>query len=504
MSVSVGAVYDRAYFAESTKYARSQTAPTIAFLLIALLLSGCKVGPNYRVPVAPATPNFKEPPPSNFKENGEWKPADPQDTVVRESWWESFADPDLNALEDQVNVSNQNIATAEAQFRSARAAIRVARAPLFPTVTAGASATKSQNSSGFIARPGSGGTGTFYQIPIDLTYEVDLWGRIRRTIEANVDTAQASGADVETIRLSMHSELALDYFQLRGLDEELRLFQASIMAYEEALQLTTNRYNQGIASALDVSEAQTQVDTTRGQAIDLGVMRAAFEHAIAVLIGKPPADLTIAPVDMTLQPPAIPAGLPSELLERRPDVAAAERRAAAANANIGVAKAAYYPRLTFSATAGLQSSAIGNLLSWPSRFWSLGPALAETVFDAGARRGVTQEAEANYDAAVAIYRQSVLTAFQDVEDNLAALRILSEESAQQDVAIASSQRTLDLSLNQYRGGITTYLNVIIAQNALLANQRAGVLIHTRRMQAAVLLIKALGGGWNTRALPKVN
>jgi NodT family efflux transporter outer membrane factor (OMF) lipoprotein len=264
-----------------------------------------------------------------------------------------------------------------------------------------------------------------------------------------------------------------------------------------------NRYNQGIASGLDVSLAQTQLDTTRGQATDLGVQRAAFEHAIAVLMGKPPAELTITAVDTTLQPPAIPPGLPSELLERRPDVAAAERRTAAANAQIGVAKAAYYPQLTLSAVAGIESSVLGNLFSLSNKFWSLGPTFAQTLFDAGARKGLTQEAEANYDTEVAAYRQSVLTAFQDVEDNLAALRILSDESAQQDVAIASSQRTLDLSFNQYRGGITTYLNVIVAQNALLANQRAGVLIQTRRMESSVLLIKALGGGWNVLALPKL-
>jgi NodT family efflux transporter outer membrane factor (OMF) lipoprotein len=480
-------------------------AACFVLLLMIGLLDACKVGPKYRVPVSPATPVFKEPPPSNFKESGEWKPANPQDTVVRENWWEVYGDSVLNDLESQVNVSNQNIATAEAQFRSARAAIRVTKSGLFPTVTINPNSTTSQNASGFVNRSGGvAGTGTFYQIPIDLTWEVDLWGRVRRAVENNVDLAEASAGDLETIRLSMHSELALDYFQLRGLDEEMKLFQASIMAYEDALQLTMNRYNQGIASGLDVSLAQTQLDTTRGQLTDLGVSRAAFEHAIAVLIGKPPAELTIAAVDTTSQPPAIPPGLPSELLERRPDIAAAERRAAAANAQIGVAKAAYYPQLTLSAVAGIESSVLGNLFSLSNRFWSLGPSFAQILFDAGARKGLTQEAQANYDAAVGAYRQSVLTAFQDVEDNLAALRILSEESAQQDVAIASSQRTVDLSFNQYRGGIATYLNVIVAQNALLANQRTGVGIQYRRLQSSVLLIKALGGGWNVKALPKVN
>jgi NodT family efflux transporter outer membrane factor (OMF) lipoprotein len=479
-----------------------------AFLVLPAVLclfSGCKVGPKYSTPSTAVPPAFKEPPPSNFKESGEWKAADPQDTAVRENWWESFGDPDLNALEAQVNVSNQNIAAVEAQFRSARAAIRVARAALFPIVTIAPATTTSQNSASlFLNRPGINvATGSLYQIPLDVTWEADVWGRIRRAVESNVANAQATGADVETIRLSIHAELASDYFQLRDLDEEESLFQTSTGSYEEALQLTINRYNQGIASGLDVAEAQTQLDTTRAQATELGVARAQFEHAIAVLIGKPPAELTIAPVSVAMQPPAIPAGLPSELLERRPDVAAAERLAASANAQIGIAKAAYFPRLTFNLAAGVESSTLTSLLSWSSRFWSLGPTLAQIVFDAGARRGMTQEAQANYDVAVANYRQSVLAAFQDVEDNLAAMRILSEETAQQDIAIASSRRSLDLSMNQYRGGITTYLTVITAQNTLLQNQRTAVAIHTRRMLASVQLIKALGGGWNVRAIPSV-
>jgi len=423
---------------------------------------------------------------------------------------------ELNALEAQVNISNQTIAAAEAQFRAARAAIRVARSGLFPTVTVGAITTTSQvginragpnpnliSTTNTVATFSGNGTNTFYQLPLDLTYEVDLWGRIRHTIESTVANAQASAADIETIRLSTHAELAVDYFALRGLDGEQKLYVSTIGAFQEALQLTLNRYHQGIASQVDVAQAQTQLDTARAQATDLGVARSQFEHAIAVLIGKPPAELTIQPGRLPLQPPVIPVALPSELLERRPDVAAAERLAASANALIGVAKAAYYPRLTFSGSFGVESSVLANLPSWSSRFWSLGPQLTQTIFDAGARHGLTREAEANFDNAVAVYRQDVLSAFQDVEDNLAALRILADEATQQEVAIESSQVSLNLALNRYRGGIVTYLDVLTAQNALLDNQRAAVGIRTRRMTAAVSLVKALGGGWNVSDLPPV-
>jgi NodT family efflux transporter outer membrane factor (OMF) lipoprotein len=472
----------------------------LVLLVFLLSFSSCTVGPKYKVPTTPTT--------ATFKESKDWKQAEPQDTALRGDWWELYADPELNALESQVNISNQNIAAAEARFQSARAAIKVANAALYPTVTIGETSTGSQAGAGrgtvsgntLVATSGNR-VAVFHQIPIDVSYEADVWGRIRRTIESNRENAQATAADLETIRLSSHSDLANNYFQIRGLDEDLKLLQQSISDYQQALDLTMNRYNQGIASAVDVAQAQTQLDTTRAQATNLGVARSAFEHAIAVLIGKPPADLTIGPAELPMQPPAIPLALPSELLERRPDVAAAERRAAAANALIGVAKAAYYPRLTFNLTAGVQSSTLGSLFSWPSRFWSLGPALNQIIFDAGARHGLTQEAEANYDTAVATYRQTVLMAFQDVEDNLAALRILEQEAGEQDVAIASAARSRDLAMNRYRGGITTYLEVLTAQNVLLTNQQTAVGIRARRMSASVLLIKALGGGWNVGSLP---
>lgn len=459
--------------------------------------TSCKVGPKYRVPVTVTTPNFKEAPPAG------WKEAQPSDDKLRSNWWEIFNDSQLNGFEEQVNISNQNIAAAEAAFRAARAAITVARADLFPTLTVGASADASQSPNGrsVNATGSSTGTGRFFQLPVDFSYELDIWGKVRNNIAANKASAQASSADVETTRLSTHAELASDYFQLRGLDEQQRLLQESVVSYAQALQLTTNRYNQGIVSQIDVAQAQAQLDTTQAQLTDVGVSRAQLEHAVALLVGKAPAEVTIPPSPIAnLEPPQVPLTLPSELLERRPDVAGAERRAASANAMIGVAKAAYYPTIGLSASAGFESTILNSLLKWPSRFWSIGASLSEVAFDAGRRGGVTAEAEANFDAAAATYRQSVLSAFTDVEDNLAALRILADEAKQQDVAIETSRRLLDLAINRYRGGIAAYLDVITAQNTLLSNQRTGASILDRRFQATVLLIKALGGGWDRTQL----
>jgi NodT family efflux transporter outer membrane factor (OMF) lipoprotein len=324
---------------------------------------------------------------------------------------------------------------------------------------------------------------------------------VRRNVEASIASAQASGADVQTALLSSRAELAVDYFELRGLDAQIALLQTTIAAYERAVQLTRARYDQGVASGVDVAQAQTQLDTTRVQATDLQVARAQFEHAIAILVGKAPADLTISPAKMDAPPPAIPVTLPSRLVERRPDVAAAERRVAAANAQIGVASAAFFPTLALTASGGLQSSSLTTLLTLPSRFWAIGPSLVETVFDGGRRRSVKEQAVANYDEAVAVYRQNTLTAFQDVEDNLAALRVLADEASQARAAVASANRSLELANYRYVGGVTTYLEVITAQTAALANQITAAEVLTRRMTASVLLIKALGGGWTTADLP---
>jgi NodT family efflux transporter outer membrane factor (OMF) lipoprotein len=464
--------------------------------LIALLAASCAVGPRYEKPSIETPAAFKEQPSEG------WKTAQPSDAVLRGKWWEVFGDSQLNALEEQVSVSNQTLAQAEAQFRGARAAVREARASLFPTVNAGASVTESRASANRSTNTGTrSGTATVYQVPIDVSWEADVWGRVRRGIEANAAEAQASAADIEAVRLSLQAELASDYFEIHGLDEQKQLLDTTVAAYEKALQINVNRHNQGVASGADVAQAQTQLETVRVQSIDLGVARSQFEHAIAILTGKPPSDLTLPPAPLQSKPPAIPVALPSELLERRPDIAAAERRAAAANARIGVAMAAYYPSLTLGASGGFESSSLSRLFSLPSRFWSIGPQLLATLFDAGRRRAVTAEAEASYDAAAAAYRESVLTAFQNVEDNLAALRILSEESTQQAAATAAAERSLELARNRYTGGITSYLEVITAQNAALANERAAVDLRVRQMNTSINLIKALGGGWSAGDLP---
>ncbi|HEY6320615.1 MAG TPA: efflux transporter outer membrane subunit [Thermoanaerobaculia bacterium] len=494
----------------------SRTAALVAITAlagVAVLLTGCLVGPSYKRPPAASPAAFKEPPPPN------WKSATPRDEIPRGKWWELFGDPQLDALEEQVSVSNQSIAQAEAQFRAARAAAGVARGGLFPTVTAGASATRSRSGAGRGATtltgatgsPGASGSGTtattpgsttsIYQVPLDASYEVDVWGRVRRLIESSVATAQASAGDLETMRLSLQAELAVDYFELHGLDAQQQLLITTAGAYQKALELTTNRYNQGVASGVDVAQAQTQLETTRAQAIDLGVQRTQLEHAIAVLTGKAPSELTITQAPVTVQPPVVPVALPSELLERRPDIAANERRMAAANAQVGVQVAAYYPTISLTASGGFENTSLADLFNWPSRFWSLGASAVETLFNGGARRAATEQARANYDAAVAAYRQTVLTAFQDVEDNLSALRVLDAEAAQQQIAVTAAERSLALSNYRYQGGITTYLEVITAQAAALANERTAVDILTRRMTAAVNLVKALGGGWRESDLP---
>ncbi len=469
---------------------------------IILLTPACNVGPKYAKPTVPAPPSYKESPPVAFKETSGWKQGQPKDDTIRGKWWEIFGDVTLNELEEQIDPANQTLAQAEAQFRAARAAIRIARSGLYPTVTGGIAVSGSQISSnrstsrGLLTSPAAD-----LQIPFDVSYEVDLWGRIRNTIQANVTGAQASAADLQTLRLSLQAEMALDYFQLRGLDVEKQILDSTVLEYQRALDLTRNRHDQGIASGVDVAQAETQMQTTRAQATDTGVLRSQYEHAVAILTGKPPAGLTIAPVAASMQPPPIPVSLPAELLERRPDIAGAERRVAAANAEIGVAKAAYYPVLSFSLTAGLESANLFNLFSWPSHFWSLGPSMVQTIFDGGRRRAITAQAQALYDSTVASYRESVLAAFEDVEDNLAALRILEQEDREQSDAVKYSEQSLTLANNRYQGGVTTYLEVITAQNAELANKRTAVEILTRRMVASVLLIKALGGGWNASTLP---
>ena len=469
-----------------------------AALALGLLgLAGCAVGPRYSRPSATIPPEFKETPPH-------WKAAQPSDRIAKGKWWEVFEDARLNDLEEQISVSNQTLKAAQAQFDQARALVRFSRSALYPNVTAGLNVTRNHQSSnrpnGSLALTNSY---TDLQFPVDASYEVDVWGSVRRAVRAARESAQASAADLESVSLSLHAELASDYFQLRTLDADEQLLNSTAAAYEKALELTQNRYKGGIVSQVDVAQAQTQLETTRAQAMDLGVQRAQFEHAIAVLIGQPASGFSLASLPLDHTPPAVPPGLPSDLLERRPDIAGSERRMAAANEQIGIARAAYFPTLTINASGGFESTSITNWFSGPSGFAAAGISTLVTVFDAGRRRAAAEQATATYNQSVANYRQTILNSFQEVEDSLAALRILEDEARTQDGAVRAAERSLELSNNRYKGGVATYLEVITAQSTALSDQRVAVEIAGRRMAASVSLIKALGGGWTTANLPMV-
>jgi NodT family efflux transporter outer membrane factor (OMF) lipoprotein len=413
-----------------------------------------------------------------------------------------FNDPQLNGLEEQVNTTNQNIALADANFRAARALVKESRSEYFPTVTTSPSIIVSRQSGAAThSNVSPGRQSVNYTLPFDATWEPDFWGRIRNTVVASTSEAQASAADLQNVRLSVEAELAFDYYQLRSLDSEKALLDTTITAYQQQLDLTRVRFQTGIASDEDVAQAETQLETTQAQATDLGIARAQLEHAIALLTGQPASTFSLPTTTSDEKPPAVPVGLPSQLLERRPDIAAAERRVAEANADIGVTKAAFFPSLVLGATGGFESTSIASWFTWPARFFSLGPTLSQTLFDKGRRKAANEVARAQYDATVATYRSTVLTSFQEVEDNLAALRILSHELDQQDEAVASAQRALTLSNERYKSGIDSYLNVITAQATLLSNQRTAVNLRTQQMTASVELIKALGGGWNASELP---
>ncbi len=471
-------------------------------LLAFILFKGCDKAPKYKKPPVETPPSYKELTPESFKETDGWKFARPNDDAIRGKWWEMFNDPQLNALMERATSANQSIALADANFRAARAVIKESRSQLYPRITTTPSITNSRQSSNASQSPFTPkGAVTDYSLPIDATWEPDFWHRIRNTVKANTFEAQATAGDLENTRLSVQAELAADYFQLRAYDAQQQLLDSTVAAYEQALELTKVQFQTGIVSEEDVAQAQTQLETTRAQATDLGIQRAEFEHAIALLTGQPASMFSITFAPLNTEPPAIPFGVPSQLLERRPDIAAAERRVAEANAQIGVAKAAFYPSLTLGGAGGLESSSFASWLTWPARFWSVGPALALTLFDKGQRKAVTEQSQAIYDGNVANYRQTVLTAFQEVEDNLAALRILSVEAQQQDAAVKSAARSLELATERYKAGIDSYLNVITAQATLLSNQRTALNLRTQQMTAGVQLIKALGGGWNASALP---
>jgi NodT family efflux transporter outer membrane factor (OMF) lipoprotein len=456
-------------------------------------VSACAVAPRYARPEVPLPPSYKE--------LGNWQTAQPGDDALRGKWWEIYEDPQLSALEERLTVSNNTLKAAQAQFEQARALVRTAQAATLPLINGSSSINRTGQS---VNKPNPSKTPDYsdFMLRADASYEVDLWGRVRQTILANKASAQASAADVESVGLSLHAELALDYFQLRALDAEKQIVDQSVVAFERALELTTNRYNGGIASAVDVAFAQTQLETTRAQSIDLTIRRAQFEHAIATLMGQPPATFSLAPASLASTPPVLPAGLPSVVLERRPDIAAAERRMAAAHAQIGLARTAYFPTVSLTGTAGLEGATLGNWLKLASNLWSVAPSAVVALFDGGRRKAASDQALAAYQRTEAIYRETILTAFREVEDNLSNLRILADEARVQDLAVASAERSLRLSTERYRGGVTTYLEVITTQNTALQNQRTALNIRSRRLTASVALIKALGGGWNQSALPR--
>jgi NodT family efflux transporter outer membrane factor (OMF) lipoprotein len=491
----------------NSKPHRNQVLITVTLASVSIFAVGCKpVGPNYVKPTTPLAPEFKEAGPDSFKEVDGWKAAQPSDTQFKGNWWELFNDPQLNALEAEIDTANQTLKQAAANFQASRAQIRFYRADQAPTIGVNPFIIPerfSDNRPYFNTSLANSGEGDFV-FPVDLNYEIDLWGRIRRSITAAREQAQASDADLENARLSLHAELAIDYFGLRAADAQKKLLDDTVVAYQQAVQLTSDRYTGGASPLSDLTQAQTQLQTALVQSTDVTIQRADFEHAIAVLTGQAPAALTIPPTPVTVQPPALPAipgALPSQLLERRPDIAGEERRMAAANEQIGIAQAAFYPTLSISAFGGFEGTSLLNWFTWPSRIWAVGPTLSQTLYDHGRRRATSDTVIAQYDASVASYRQTTLTAFQEVEDNLVALRQLETEASQQHAATAAAEQSLDLFNTRYEGGVDTYLQVITSQTAALDNERNDIEITLRRLDASVLLVKALGGGWNTTQLP---
>jgi NodT family efflux transporter outer membrane factor (OMF) lipoprotein len=484
--------------------------PAVLAPVATLLLGGCMVGPKYVKPSVPMTPGFKEASPDAgpdaYKESTKWQVAQPADATQRGDWWTIFGDTELNVLEPQVAENNQNLKAADARFREARALIRFNHASLFPTVGVApfaGGARESSNQPYFNVNTQNGNGVGVIQLPVDLNYEIDVWGRVRRTVSAAREEAQASAGDRQTVMLSLQAELAVDYFEARSADAQEKLLNDTVTAYEEAYRITSNRFEGGVAPKSDVDQAETQLEAAKVQAHDITLQRALFEHAIAILLGKPPASFSLPDAPLDARPPAIPPGLPSDLLERRPDIAAAERRVAEANDRIGIARAAYYPTISLSGTVGFEGSSFANLFNPASFLWAIGPTLSETVFDAGRRAAVSEQANASYDETVANYRQTTLTAFQQVEDNLVALRVLDLEATHQRQATKAAQSAEQIFDNRYVGGLDTYLQVVTAQTTALTNERNDIDIMRRQMDASVLLVKALGGGWNVTSLPKL-
>jgi len=480
--------------------------PLTVLAAAAVLLSGCRVGPKYVRPTVPMAPDFKEAGPDASQAGASWQVAQPADAAQRGMWWTAFGDAELNVLEPQVAENNQDLKAADARFREARALIKFNHASMYPTIGTAPFAGGERISANrpYFALPGPLGNGVSdIQLPLDLSYEVDVWGRVRRSISAAREEAQASAGDRQTVLLSLQAELAIDYFEARSADAQARLLEDTVKSYDEALRITTNRFNGGIAVKSDVDQAKTQLETAKVQARDITLQRSQFEHAIAILLGKPPASFVLAEAPLHARPPVVPPGMPSALLERRPDIASAERRVAEANDRIGIARAAFYPTISLSGALGVEGTAFGNLFDPASLVWAIGPTLSQTIFDAGRRAAVSEQANATFDETVANYRQTTLNAFQQVEDNLVALRVLKQESAHQHEATLAAESAQQIFNNRYVGGLDTYLQVVTAQTTALENERNDIDIMRRQMDASVLLIKALGGGWDVTQLPKL-
>ena len=483
---------------------RNATLHVSVCAVLCAILAGCNVGPSYLPPTETAPAAFKEAP-TQFKESDEWTVAQPQDATLRGNWWEIYDEPELNSLEDQLNADNQNIQQAFENFMEARALVREARSQYFPTVSVGGSYARSQTSSNVGSTSSAAGTAgkqsLLFDLPADISWEPDLWQKVRNTVRASQYTAQLTAADLENERLTEQATLAVYFFEIRGQDALQKLLNETVEADKKALDAVRTAYDTGVGDQISVVEAQTTLESAQSAAINLGIARAQFEHAIAMLTSKPASSFSIPVEPKTSAPPPIPVGVPSQLLERRPDIAAAERNMAAANAQIGVAYAAFYPSLTLSASGGIESSALKNLFNWPSRFWSVGSSISETVYDGGLRRATVNQYIATYNADVAAYRQSVLVAFQQVEDALATVRILSQQILRQKEVVASSKKFLQLESVRFDNGIDPYIDVVAAQITLLGNQQSLVNLQVQEMTASIQLIEALGGGWNRSLLP---
>ncbi|HWG19090.1 MAG TPA: efflux transporter outer membrane subunit [Terracidiphilus sp.] len=483
---------------------RTWKLAVIGALGLAALLAGCRVGPPYHAPAPPTVtaPNYKEST-VNFHDADGWKVANPQDAMIRGKWWEIFHEPELNALEEQLNIDNQNIKVSFNNFMAARALVAQARAQYWPTISVGGNWSRSKSSGNLrnSSQANTGATSTLWSFPLDVSWTPDLWGKIRNEVRTEEYTAQVSAADLELEKLTEQSLLAQFYFEIRGQDMLQQLLNQTVEADQKALDAAQGAYDAGTGDYISVVEAKATLDSARSSQINVGLLRAQYEHAIAVLVGKIATGFSIPVKPMLYTPPPVPTGLPSQLAERRPDVAASERKLAADNATIGIGYGAFFPQVTISASAGFESSTLKHLFDWPSRFWSLGPSASETLFNGWLYRAQLHQYEAIYNADLATYRQTVLTSFQQVEDSLAATRVYSQQILAQEEAVKSSQQYLDLEMQRYQAGVDPYVDVVIAQTTLLNNQVGLNTLHVQEMMSAVQLVQSLGGGWDRSQLP---